>query len=242
MNNEVASVFGSKPIGVPPRGPPPRGAPPRGPPPRGLPPQRPPPIRSSKYSKSPLMPGNGPSAPEIMRGMRPQMPKKPGGPFRAENPSHQAQTPQSLGRVTAPPRFGPHIPADTGGLVISDGRNHPALQQQLHQTLSPAKFPSMEIHKDSVLSDARLTQPSLSSKDGTVGQVPTMRDGSKYPFGKMTITFLKGLNLKAGQGIFGRADPYLKVRLGHQVHTTQPHLSGGKNPVRLPVLNHSVFN
>ena len=187
------------------------------------------------------MAGNGPRAPETMRGMRPQIPIKPGGPLRAENLPHQDRTPPSLGRFSSPPRFGPQMPIDSGGFVMSNDRHHPASQLQLHQTSTPANLSSMELHKDSVLGDTRLSQPPLSTTGGSVGQVPTMRDGSKYPFGKMTITFLKGLNLKAGQGVFGRADPYLKVRIGHQVHTTQPHLSGGKNPVRLRFLNHSVW-
>lgn len=42
---------------------------------------------------------------------------------------------------------------------------------------------------------------------------------------------LRGIELKAGQGMFGKADPYVKLRIGSQEFMTQPHMGGGKNPI-----------
>ena len=42
---------------------------------------------------------------------------------------------------------------------------------------------------------------------------------------------LKGINLKAGQGVFGRADPYVKIKVGNKEVATNPHMDGGRNPV-----------
>jgi len=44
------------------------------------------------------------------------------------------------------------------------------------------------------------------------------------------VNIIKGLNLKAGQGVFGRADPYVKIKLGDNEFITKPHKNGGKNP------------
>lgn len=66
--------------------------------------------------------------------------------------------------------------------------------------------------------------PHLSS------QAPPMKPQPNHPFGKLIITIIKGINLKAGQGVFGRADPFVSVKLGDKVFTTYPHKNGGKNP------------
>lgn len=64
-------------------------------------------------------------------------------------------------------------------------------------------------------------------------QAPTITPQPQRPFGKLVITIVKGLNLKAGQGVFGRADPYVKLKLGDAEFSTNPHKSGGKNPVSI---------
>lgn len=45
------------------------------------------------------------------------------------------------------------------------------------------------------------------------------------------IKIIKGINLKAGQGVFGRADPFVRMKLGNNEATTNPHMDGGRNPV-----------
>ena len=42
---------------------------------------------------------------------------------------------------------------------------------------------------------------------------------------------MRGSSLKAGQSMYGRADPYAKLTLGNQVFATNPHANGGKDPV-----------
>ena len=39
------------------------------------------------------------------------------------------------------------------------------------------------------------------------------------------------MELKAGQGMFGKADPYCKMRIGVQEFSTKPNPGGGKNPI-----------
>lgn len=39
------------------------------------------------------------------------------------------------------------------------------------------------------------------------------------------------MELKAGQGMFGKADPYAKMRVGTQEFSTKPNPGGGKNPI-----------
>lgn len=50
-------------------------------------------------------------------------------------------------------------------------------------------------------------------------------------FGKLVITVIRGKNLKAGQGTFGRANPYVKMKVGNLEVSTEAHIEGGKNPV-----------
>ena len=45
------------------------------------------------------------------------------------------------------------------------------------------------------------------------------------------VKCLKGVDLKAGQGMFGKADPYAKIRIGTQEFSTKHNAGGGKNPV-----------
>ena len=50
-------------------------------------------------------------------------------------------------------------------------------------------------------------------------------------FGRLMVKCLKGVDLKAGQGMFGKADPYAKLRVGTQEYSTKHNAGGGKNPV-----------
>ena len=44
------------------------------------------------------------------------------------------------------------------------------------------------------------------------------------------IKCVRGLGLKAGQTMFGKADPYAKITIGSTVFETPPHAGGGKDP------------
>jgi hypothetical protein len=62
-------------------------------------------------------------------------------------------------------------------------------------------------------------------------QAPPITPQPQLEYGKLVIRILKGINLKAGQGVFGRADPYVKIKLGNKEVATNPHMDGGRNPV-----------
>ena len=50
-------------------------------------------------------------------------------------------------------------------------------------------------------------------------------------FGKLSVEVLRGLGLKAGASMYGKADPFFKMTLGAQVFASVPHVGGGKDPV-----------
>lgn len=50
-------------------------------------------------------------------------------------------------------------------------------------------------------------------------------------FGNLIVKVVKGVDIKTGQGMFGKADPYAKLKIGSQENQTKPHVQGGKNPV-----------
>ncbi|GMH64601.1 hypothetical protein TrRE_jg3466 [Triparma retinervis] len=59
--------------------------------------------------------------------------------------------------------------------------------------------------------------------------VPTANAVAK--FGTLIVKCVKGIDIKTGQGMFGKADPYAKLKIGSQEHQTKHHVQGGKNPV-----------
>lgn len=50
-------------------------------------------------------------------------------------------------------------------------------------------------------------------------------------FGRLVVKCLRAVDLKTGQGMFGKADPYSRLRVGTQEFSTKPNPGGGKNPV-----------
>ena len=60
---------------------------------------------------------------------------------------------------------------------------------------------------------------------------PSLTLKEMKPFGRLTLELLGGKNLKAGQGVFGRADPFVKIKLNGYEKQTKIHAQGGKNPV-----------
>eukprot|EP00752_Nemacystus_decipiens_P003806 g3502.t1 len=73
---------------------------------------------------------------------------------------------------------------------------------------------------------------------GPPGPPPASKMSSEPPkpaaapkFGHLIIKCVKGIELKAGSGMFGKADPYCKIVIGAQEFSTRPHKAGGKNPV-----------
>lgn len=60
-------------------------------------------------------------------------------------------------------------------------------------------------------------------------QVPDSAAAAK--FGVLLVKVVKGVDIKSGQGMFGKADPYAKLKIGSQEHQTKPDVQGGKAPV-----------
>ncbi len=82
--------------------------------------------------------------------------------------------------------------------------------------------------------DADLQPPSIAlgkPPPHIHSQTPPISVQPQHAFGKLVVGIIKGLNLKAGQGVFGRADPYVKLKIGDTEFTTSCHKDGGKNPV-----------
>ena len=244
---------GPPPHGPPPHGPPPHGPPPHGPPPHGLPSHGPPPhgppYGTPKFGSMPLTPGNVPGAP--LR--RPSMMMNSGSP-----PLGRIQGVQGVpGRSGPPGNIRPRHSMDPSNLGPPGMIMHPAGQQltsnipymqssqhvqQKHST--PGRIPttSMAYPQEQQANAPMMPGSSNYALNETQNIMPSIPGGQAKPFGTLSITFVKAINLKAGQGVFGRADPYLKVTLGNQKNTTEPHLSGGKNPVRLIHVKYFLFD
>lgn len=240
--------------GGPPRGPPPRPDfhPPRGgnggpgPGPSPMPPQggpmgmRPPhPMSMTPPMHTGPGPGGGgppPPTPIMPRG-RPPGPGIPGGPPHLQQ-GRSFVAPFPPGNAPPPNRPPP-------GMMMMTQPPQPPLQNPLHtpntRQSAPGKLPTAPPMPMS-MSMSMSSQPFPPSMIPNMPNVPPpfqpsqgqpnhLRSSSSS-FGKLNIIFQKGIQLKAGQGVFGRADPYLKIKLGDQTQKTEPHMSGGKNPVR----------
>lgn len=75
---------------------------------------------------------------------------------------------------------------------------------------------------------------SLSANTMSPSIVPStviMPTPQQNKFGKLIVKCLRAIDLKAGQNMFGNANPYCKLQIGAQIYQTQPHPNGGKNPV-----------
>jgi len=49
-------------------------------------------------------------------------------------------------------------------------------------------------------------------------------------FGKLSVKVMRGIDLKAGQGMFGHANPFARLKIGSQEFMTSVRRKGGKNP------------
>ena len=79
-------------------------------------------------------------------------------------------------------------------------------------------------------------RPSLPSPIGKPpphihSQAPNITPQPRLEYGKLVIKILNGINLKREHGVYGRADPYVRIKLGNSEATTNPHMNGGGNPV-----------
>ncbi|KAL7530084.1 hypothetical protein ACHAXR_003299, partial [Thalassiosira sp. AJA248-18] len=234
----------STPMGQPPRRQSLTAAPPRGPPPRG------------RLGMPP--PGVGPNSPKpgMPRGPAPTPPKgpPPRGPPPRGPPGHylgrpsltQGKSPDppssKFPQPSAPPHPGqPMMPAMTPIRNPQIEQLQPSAPPHPGQPMMPQMTPirnpkmgqlSMETPTNPLMVNNRPINPSPLGKPPPHihSQAPPIIPQPQHAFGKLVVTIIKGLNLKAGQGVFGRADPYVTIKLGGNEFTSNTHKNGGKNP------------
>jgi len=195
------------------RGPPPRGPPPRGPPPNGPPQRFPPGMTGTMHQMS----DNNVS----------HMPQQfPGG---RNPPSH----PQEMNAGPATPS-GWSRPNGTSREELSTPGGHSASSR----SQGHARFNSVEgmgqrtgeLNKNPYKVPTDISQLG-PPPDDVVSYAPSFSLAPAKPFGKLVMTIVRGKSLKAGQGVFGRANPFVKIKLGEKIVSTEVHTEGGKNPV-----------
>ena len=64
-----------------------------------------------------------------------------------------------------------------------------------------------------------------------IARPPPINNPKPEPFAKLSLTCIKGMDIKAGQGLNVEADPYVILKLGDQECISKPDNKGGKNPV-----------
>lgn len=232
--------------GPPPRGPPPRGgpgAPPSGGPPRGPPPSGPPggggPPRGPPPTGAPG-PGGGPRGPPP--GSAPGGP--PGGPPRGPPPRGPPGAPTGVpgdgrgppprGPPAGPPRSGPPPGVPPRGPPAPMARGPPG--QGMPPQGPPGAIPRGPPPSGPPPRGGPAAQqapprapPPPSTQPAQLVAPPNAPPPPK--FGRLSVKCLRGVDLKAGQGMFGKADPYCRCRIGTQEFSTQPNPGGGKNPI-----------
>ncbi|KAG5192410.1 putative calcineurin subunit B [Tribonema minus] len=96
------------------------------------------------------------------------------------------------------------------------------------------KYPSSFYHCVLCLSGARGppgAPPGMPPGVGPPGGMGPPRPAPAPIFGHLIVKAVRGVDLSAGAGIFGKASPYCRLTVGSQRFETQPHGSGGKAPV-----------
>lgn len=206
----------------------PRGPPPSGPPPRRL-------VGSlcnvcssnlhsltyfttQSLANSPTLPRGPPP-----RGPPPSIPPRgppPGGPpgnYMGRTPVHLPIDPPSNPQLPKP--SAPAHPGQSNNPPMTPIRN--------------PNFSSSGVTAQPLLVNNRPIHPTPLGKPPPhiPSEAPPITPKPQHPFGKLVLKIIKGANLKAGQGVFGRADPYVTLKLGDIAYKTRTHQNGGKNPV-----------
>ena len=217
--------------GPTPRGPIPKGPSPRGPPPRGPPPQRQPPRNISQ--------GGTPTS--FSRMDLPNSGTRTGPEVSSHN---QGKNEISHMIFTFTSNKFKH---STLFLFIIDQMSPPAWSNnsQEHQVKTTQQTPksigprtpilNQTIHPKNAPIPTDITQLGPPPSNVKTYAPPFSRNPTKI-FGKLVLVLIQGKNLKAGQGTFGRANPLVRVKVGHKEVRTEAHTEGGKNPVSLMVL------
>lgn len=200
---------------------------------RGHPPSSPygmtsmaPPGRPGIGNNTPGTPTNQRGMAKSPKGIAPLSPSRRGPPprgppprgFQAGNHAMISGLPLSGGRSNA---VSPHI---RDGMHTPIGRNGPPSLTSKSNTTFQIKEQSGEQFPTDV---SQLGPPPPDIKSFA----PSFTLAPMKPFGTLSVTVSRGVSLKAGQGAFGRANPYVKITCGDKVMSTKPHMEGGKNPV-----------
>ena len=176
-----------------------------GPPPRGPP---------------PTTPGSaGPRPPPGMMSSSPMM--GAGGPPRGPPPT----TPGSM----PPPGAQGMMARGPPGMPTPGARPPPPR----------APLPSSGLSTKSIQSTGTRGPPGFPGGPRAPGPPPSAQLQLQMPpsapapqkYGKLFVKCVRGTELKAGQGMFGKADPYARLRIGVQEFATKSNPGGGKNPV-----------
>lgn len=223
------------------RGPPPRGPPPRGPPPQG-PPQR-------GYSIGPTMPNDHLSPGRMLvtnMGMaagdeegifgegRRMPPQLSGGRSPYMNKAAMQMGPNLLGNegdrmsIKVSAEQTPHQRSQTATPKAWESLNNDSVDAPRTLSMKRAPKENKQLSFDKVPTD--ISQLGPPPEDVTSYAPPFSLDTEK-PFGKLTLTIVRGKSLKAGQGTFGRANPFVKITIGNTELKTEVHPEGGKNPI-----------
>jgi len=109
--------------------------------------------------------------------------------------------------------------------AIAKKRDDPSLRE-LATEMRAGKLPTAATNEPQPTSNALGKPPPHIHT-----QVPPIPVQPQHAFGKLVVGIIRGINLKAGQGVFGRADPYVKMKIGDKEFTTTTHKDGGKSPV-----------
>jgi len=117
-------------------------------------------------------------------------------------------------------------PSFSGEIVDTSQRKESAVSFRNGKDPFPLRSP----HHTQSITRKDVTQLGLPPSD-VMSHAPPFSLAPRKPFGKFEIIIVRGKNLKAGQGVFGRADPYVKISLGESNVMTKPDTQGGKNPV-----------
>ncbi|KAL7549562.1 hypothetical protein ACHAWF_012833 [Thalassiosira exigua] len=210
------------------------------------PPRGPPPSRGRLGMPPPGLGPNGPQ-PEMPRGPAPTPPRgpPPKGPPPRGPPGHYLGRPSvknpdpptsKYPPPSAPPRPGQQSmshnmsPMPNPQIELTQPSAPPLPSQPMMPTMTPIRNPNPATQPLIVNNQPMHPTPLGKPPPHISSQAPSITPQPQRAFGKLVVTILKGLNLKAGQGVFGRADPYVKLKLGDSEFVSNTHKNGGKNP------------
>jgi len=151
--------------------------------------------------------------------------------FSGISERNQPQTPQAWGgtnQLNTP--GGLTTPSFPGEILDTSQRKDSAVLFRNGKDPFPLRSPHHTHIPTPAVARKDMVQLGLPPSD-VMSHAPPFSLAPQKPFGKFEIIIVRGKNLKAGQGVFGRANPYVKINLGDSKAMTKPDTQGGKNPV-----------